>query len=81
MSTRSARLLGCSQLSIQYAEASVFPGIKGLKLEGDHSSPSSVEFKKAWSRTSTLPYTVSVWCLVNDRDDFTIKSVIAYYET
>jgi hypothetical protein len=32
--------------------------------EADHSSPSSVEVKKAWGYTSTHSYSFVAWCLI-----------------
>jgi len=72
---------GSQPTSSPIRRGSHFPGIKGMGLEGDHSFPSSTEFKNARSRTSTLPYSVRVWCLIKHKDDFTITSVIACNET
>jgi hypothetical protein len=39
----------------------------GLTCEADHSPPSSVEVKNAWSCTATLPYIFIAWYLVKHR--------------
>jgi hypothetical protein len=38
--------------------------------EADHSPPSSVEVKNAWSYTSTTQYVFVAWFLVKHRDKF-----------
>jgi hypothetical protein len=50
----------------------IFPEIKQLKREADHSPPSSVELKNAWSYTSTSPYVFMAWYLVKHMDNFTL---------
>jgi hypothetical protein len=39
--------------------------------EADHSPPSGVEVKNAWSCTSCHPYVFVAWYLVKPRDNFT----------
>jgi hypothetical protein len=56
----------------------LFPRIKQLWCETDHSPPSSVEIKDAWSCTSTPPYTFMVWYLVKHRDNFTF-TLVSYF--
>jgi hypothetical protein len=46
-------------------------GVKRPGREADHSPPSSVEVKNAWSYTSTPQYIFMAWCLVKHRDNFT----------
>jgi len=46
-------------------------GAKRPRREADHSPPSSADVKNAWSYTST-PLYVKVWCLVKQRDYFTL---------
>jgi hypothetical protein len=41
------------------------------KARADHSPPSSVEVKNAWSYTSTPQYAFMAWCSVKHRDNFT----------
>jgi hypothetical protein len=41
-----------------------FPIVKRPGLEADHSPPSSVVVKNAWSYTSTPQYVFMAWCLV-----------------
>jgi hypothetical protein len=36
--------------------AALYPGIKRLKLEADHSLPTNAEIKETWICTSTPPY-------------------------
>jgi hypothetical protein len=38
--------------------------IKGLAREVDHTRPSSVEVKSAWSYTPIPSYAFMVWCLI-----------------
>jgi hypothetical protein len=40
----------------QMFSGGTFLGVERLGLEADHSLPSSVEVKNAWSYTSTPPY-------------------------
>jgi hypothetical protein len=49
-----------------------FPGGKAAGAWTDHSPPSSAEVKNVWSYTSIHPYVFMVWCLVKDRDKFTL---------
>jgi len=42
--------------SIQWVRGAIFLGVKGPGREANHSPPFSVEFKNAWSYTSTIPY-------------------------
>jgi hypothetical protein len=48
--------LGPAQPPIQRVTEALFPGIKRLGCEADHSSPFSVEVKIECSYTSTTPY-------------------------
>jgi hypothetical protein len=48
-----------------------FPVVKRPERETDHSPPSSVEVKNAWSYTSTSQYVFMAWCLVKHKDNFT----------
>jgi hypothetical protein len=45
-------------------------GIMRRGREADHSPPSIVEVKNAWSYTSILPYVFMAWCLVKDRENY-----------
>jgi len=54
-STMSIPALGTTQPSIQWVLEVLSLGAKQLEHEADHSPPSSVEVKKAWSYTSTPP--------------------------
>jgi len=51
----SSHVLKCIFLTIQWVPGSLSLGIKQQGHEADHSSPSSVEVKDAWSYTSTPP--------------------------
>jgi len=51
------------------------PGVKRPECEADHSSPSSAEVENMWSYTSTPPYVCMAWCLVKQREDFTLRDV------
>jgi hypothetical protein len=42
-------------------------GVKKPVHEADHSPPSSVEVKNAWSYMSTAPYIFMAWCLVKHK--------------
>jgi hypothetical protein len=44
------------------------PDVKRSGREADHSPPSSVEVKNAWSYASTLQYVFMVWRLVKHKD-------------
>jgi len=43
-----------------------------LGRKADHSPPSSSEAKNMWSYTSTPPYFLMAWCLVEHWDDVTL---------
>jgi hypothetical protein len=55
-STSSRSALGPTQPPIQWVPRALFPGIKRLGREADHSPPASAEVKKMWIYTSTPPY-------------------------
>ena len=40
----------------QWVLGALFPGIKWLSSEADHSAPSGAEVQNAWSHTSAFPY-------------------------
>jgi hypothetical protein len=42
----------------QWVPGALFPGVKQLGCEADHSPPTSAEVKKTWVYTSTPPYTL-----------------------
>lgn len=45
----------------------LFPEVKRLWYEADHSSPSKAESKNTWSITYTAPYVFRQWCLIQHR--------------
>jgi len=45
--------------------------VKRPRCEADHSPPSSVEVKNAWSYTLTPIYAFMAWCIVKHRNNFT----------
>jgi hypothetical protein len=47
---------GTHQPPTQWVLGSIFPGIKWLGCEADHSAPSSAEVQNVWSYTSAPPY-------------------------
>jgi len=47
--------------------------VKRPDQEADHSPPSSAEVKNAWSYKSTPQYVFLTWCLVKNRDKFTLN--------
>jgi hypothetical protein len=53
--TASRTALGPTQPSIQWVPEALSLGVKLLRREANHSAPSSVEVKNAWSYTSTTP--------------------------
>jgi len=46
------------------ATGALFPGVKWLEREADHSPPSSTEVNNAWSYNSTPQYFFIAWCEV-----------------
>jgi hypothetical protein len=52
-----------------------FPRLKRPGREADHSLPSSVEVKNAWSYTSTPQYVFMEWYLVKHKDNYPYRSV------
>jgi hypothetical protein len=60
---------GPTQPPIQWVPGTLSLGINHPGREADHSPPSSVEVKNAWSHTST-PQNVIAWSLVKHSDNF-----------
>jgi hypothetical protein len=56
------------QVSYPMGTTNSFPGIKRPGCEANHSPPTSVEFKNAWSYTSTLPHVFMSWYLIKHRE-------------
>jgi hypothetical protein len=54
-------------------------GVKWPGREADHSPPTSVDVKNAWSYTSTPQYVFMAWCLVKHRDNFTFTLLLLYF--
>jgi hypothetical protein len=46
-------------------------GVKRLEREADHSPPSSIEVKNAWSSPPLPQYVFTAWCLVRHGNSFT----------
>jgi hypothetical protein len=74
--TASRTALGPTQPSIQWVRGTVSLGVKRPGREADHSPPSSAEVKKARSYTSTPQYVFMAWCLVKNRDNFTLTFTV-----
>jgi hypothetical protein len=63
---KSLRLaLGSTQPPIQWVPGALSSGVKRPGREAEHSPATSVEVKKMWIYTSTLPYAFMAWCLVS----------------
>jgi len=58
---------GPAQPPIQCVSGVLLPAIKQPGYEADHSHPSRVEVKNAWSYTSSPQYVFMVWYLVKHR--------------
>jgi hypothetical protein len=58
---------------IRWVPGAISVGVKRSGREADHSRPSSAEVQNAWSHTSTPQYVFMVWCLVKQRDTFTLS--------
>jgi hypothetical protein len=71
--------LGPTQPPIQWVPGALFLGLKRPVREADHSPPSSVEVKNAWSYTFTPQYVFMAWCLTTHRDNFTF--CLNYYSS
>jgi hypothetical protein len=54
----------------------VYQGVQRPGREADHSPPSSVEVRNAWSDTSTSQYVFMECCLVKHRDNFTLSLLL-----
>jgi hypothetical protein len=65
LATASRPALGPTQSRNQWVTGALSQGVKRLGRVSDHSSPSSVEVKNAWSYISTPPYAFMAWCLVS----------------
>jgi hypothetical protein len=65
--TSSGPALGPTQPPIQWVPGALSPG-----READHSPPSSAEVKRIWIHTSTSPWVLMAWCLIKQRDNFTV---------
>jgi hypothetical protein len=59
---------------IQWIPWVISLGIKRPELESDHSPPFSAEVKNAWNYTFIPSYVFMGCCLVNHRDNFTLRS-------
>jgi hypothetical protein len=46
--------------------------VRQLGHEADHSPPSTVKVKNAWSYIYTRQYIFMVWCLIKYRDNFNL---------
>jgi hypothetical protein len=57
---------------IQWVAEALSLAVKRLGCEADHSPPSSAEVKNACSYTSAPQYVFMAWCLVKQRDYFTL---------
>jgi hypothetical protein len=49
---------------IQYVQAALSPGIKGLEREADYPPPSNADVKTEWSYTSTTPQVFTAWFII-----------------
>jgi hypothetical protein len=67
-----------TQHPIQWVPGTLSLWVKRPGREADHSPPSSAEVKNAWSYTSTLHYVFMAWCLVKQRDNFTLQNLICF---
>jgi hypothetical protein len=54
--------------SIQWIPGTLFPGLKQLRREPDHSPPCSTEVKNALDYTSTFPYVFMARCWIKHSD-------------
>jgi hypothetical protein len=61
----------CIQLPTQWVLVALYPEVKRPGREADLSPPSSAEFKKEWSYTSTTPYVFMSWFLISAKDNST----------
>jgi hypothetical protein len=52
------------------------PRVKWPGLVAGDSLPSTTEVKNMWSYTSTPPYILMVWFLINHRDNFSFSKLI-----
>jgi hypothetical protein len=69
--TASRTALEPTQPPIQWLLRTLSLWVKRPGREADHSPPSSVEVKNAWSYTSAPQYVFMALCLVKHRDNFT----------
>jgi hypothetical protein len=60
----SRRELEPTQSPIQQVPAALSAGLKRTGRETDPSPLTSVEVKKVWSCTFSLPYSFMAWCLI-----------------
>jgi hypothetical protein len=71
--TASRTALGPTQPPIQWVPGILSLGVKRPGREAGYSLPSSAEVKNAWSYTSSLQYVFMAWCLVKQRNNFTLS--------
>jgi hypothetical protein len=64
LATMSRLALEPTKPPVQLVMGILFPGVKWLGHEADHSPLSSAEVKNVWSCTSTPQYMFMVWCLI-----------------
>jgi hypothetical protein len=69
---------GAHIASYPMGTGAVFPGVKLLGSETDHSPPSSAEVTNVWSYTSTPQYVLMVWCLAKHREIFTLLTSLSH---
>jgi hypothetical protein len=72
--TASRTALEPTQPPIQWVPGVLSLGVKRPRREADHSPPSRAKVKKAWSYTSTPQYVFMAWCLVKNRNNFTLNA-------
>jgi hypothetical protein len=68
--TASRPAQGLTQPPIQWVPRAFTPGVRRSGREAELLSPSPAKVKNAWSHTSTPPYVLMAWHLVNDWDNF-----------
>jgi hypothetical protein len=74
LSTASRQVLGPIQPPLQWTPGVLSPEVKRQGSEADYPPPSTVEFKTAWSYTSTHPHIFTALLSIKLRNNFTFMT-------
>jgi len=67
--------LGPTQPPVQWESGAPSMGVKWLGHKADHSLSSSAKVKNVWNYSSIPPYFFIAWCLIMQKDNFTLPDL------